>query len=128
MKTRIIIILMLLLPFATVLKAQNKVDVNSTKVNSMLKTDKTLIVIDVRTAEEFNAGHIKGAINIDIRQPNAFAKIDKLNKKAKYIVHCRTNNRSKTAVDYMMKSGFNTVYQMIDGFVGWSQNNLPIVK
>jgi len=128
MKTKIVIILMLLLPFATISKAQNKVEVNSTKVNSMLKTDKTLIVLDVRTAEEFKEGHIKGAINIDIRQPDALTKIDKINKKTKYIVHCRTNHRSKIAVDHMIQSGFKTVYQMMDGYAGWSQNNLPIVK
>jgi rhodanese-related sulfurtransferase len=94
----------------------------------MVQKDKKLIIIDVRTVEEFNSGHIKGAINIDIRQPNALSKIDKLDHNAKYIVHCRTNRRSKNVVDYMVQQKFIAVYQMVDGMNGWVQNNLPLVK
>lgn len=109
------------------LNAQIK-KMTSTEVNAMLKKSHDFIVLDVRTADEFNAGHIKGAINIDIRQADALAKIDRLDRKAKYIVYCRTSNRSKTAVDHMAANGFMNVYHMIDGFIGWSQNELPIEK
>jgi len=44
----------------------------------MLQKDKKLVVLDVRTSDEFREGHIKGAINIDIKQPDALSKIDKL--------------------------------------------------
>ena len=124
----IALILVLILSSFTSIDAQNKIEVNSKKVNKMIRRDKKLIVLDVRTAEEFNEGHIKGAINIDIRQPDALEKIDKLDHNAKYIVHCRTNHRSKTASDHMIQSGFKTVYQMMDGITGWNQNKLPVVK
>jgi phage shock protein E len=120
-------IVLLLISF-TAINAQNKIEVNSKEVNTMLQKDKKLIVLDVRTVDEFNDGHIKGAINIDIKQPDAFSKIDKLDHNAKYIVHCRTNHRSKIAVDHMVQSGFKTVYQMMDGITGWNQNSLPIIK
>ncbi len=109
------------------LNAQIK-KISSTEVNAMLKKNHDFIVLDVRTADEFKAGHIKGAINIDIRQVDAFAKIDRLDRKAKYIVYCRTSNRSKTAVDHMAANGFMNVYHMIDGFIGWLQNKLPMEK
>jgi phage shock protein E len=112
----------------TTITAQTKVEVNSKQVNSMLQKDKKWIVLDVRSAEEFNSGHIKGALNIDIRQPDAFSKIDKLNKNAKYIVHCRTNHRSGMAVEHMMQSRFKNIYQMMDGWSGWLTNNLPVQK
>ena len=124
----IALILVLILSSFTSIDAQNKIEVNSKKVNKMIRRDKKLIVLDVRTAEEFNEGHIKGAINIDIRQPDALEKIDKLDHNAKYIVHCRTNHRSKTASDHMVQSGFKTVYQMMDGITGWNQNKLRVVK
>lgn len=110
------------------LEAQKKIEVNSKQASELLKKDKKIIVLDVRTAEEFNAGHIKGAVNIDILQPDAHAKIDKLNHAATYIVHCRTNHRSGMAVEYMMQKKFKTVYQMMDGFPGWAGNNLPVEK
>ena len=129
MKTKLLLPVLALLfcSFATI-TAQTKVEVNSKQVNSMLQKDKKWIILDVRSAEEFNSGHIKGAVNIDIRQPDAFSKIDKLNKNAKYIVHCRTNHRSGMAVEHMMQSGFKNIYQMMDGWSGWLTNNLPVQK
>jgi phage shock protein E len=120
--------LLLLLSSYLSVHAQHKIETNSHAVSKMLQKDKSLKVLDVRTAEEFNSGHIKGAINIDIRQSDALSKIDKLDHKQKYIVHCRTNHRSGVAVEHMEKSGFSSIYQMMDGFAGWEANNLPIQK
>ena len=120
-------IVLLLASFLTI-NAQHKIEINAKVVSKMLQKDNTLKVLDVRTAEEFNSGHIKGAINIDIGQADALSKIDKLNHKQKYIVHCRTNHRSGVAVEHMEKSGFSSIYQMMDGFTGWEANNLPIQK
>jgi rhodanese-related sulfurtransferase len=129
MKTKLLLpALVLLFCSFTTITAQNKVSVSSKQASSMLLKDKKIIVLDVRTAEEFSYGHIKGALNIDIRQPDAFSKIDKLNKNAKYIVHCRTNHRSGIAVNHMIQSGFKNIYQMMDGWSGWSMNNLPVQK
>jgi phage shock protein E len=129
MKFKVFIqIIILLLTSFTVIHAQNKTELNSKEASAMLQKDKKVIVLDVRTPVEFNEGHIKGAINIDIRQPDAFVKIDKLDHNAKYLVHCRTNHRSKAAVDHMVQSGFITVYQMTDGMNGWINNNLPVER
>jgi len=129
MKTKLLLpVFALLFCSFTTITAQNKASVNSKQVNSMLQKNKKIIVLDVRTAEEFSYGHIKGALNIDIRQPDAFSKIDNLNKNAIYIVHCRTNHRSGMAVEHMMQSGFKNIYQMMDGWSGWLSNNLPVQK
>jgi len=127
MKIRVLLSVAIFL-FASIIvaNAQSKIEVNSKQVSTMLQKDAKLIVLDVRTADEFNNGHIKGAINIDIKQPDAFSKIDKLNHDAKYIVHCRTNHRSQIAVDHMQQSGFKFIYQMMDGYMGWEANNLAI--
>lgn len=127
MKVFLPILVLLVSTFATI-EGQSKIELNSKDVSTLLQKDKKLMVLDVRTADEFNDGHIKGAINIDIRQPDALNRIDKLNRSAKYIVYCRTNHRSGIAVEHMMQSGFKTIYQMMDGFPGWAANNLPFVK
>ena len=110
------------------IQAQNKVEVNSKQANALLQKDKKIIVLDVRTPDEFNQGHIKGALNIDVYQSDAISKIDKLNKNTKYLVYCRTRNRSGYVVEHMMKSGFKNIYQMVDGFPGWEGNKLPFLK
>jgi rhodanese-related sulfurtransferase len=102
--------------------------VTSAEVISILNSDNKVFVLDVRTAGEFNAGHVKDAIHIDINQSDALQKIDKLDHNATYVVHCRTNHRSKIAVDHMVVSGFKHLYHMMDGFNGWSQNRLPTIK
>jgi rhodanese-related sulfurtransferase len=128
MKTKVLFTIIAVLSTMTFAQGQQLKQVTSREAANMLKSDKNLVVLDVRTAEEFNNGHINGALNIDIRQPDAFVKIDKLNRNAKYIVHCRTNHRSKIAVDHMVQSGFKTIIQIMDGYEGWSQNSLPVVK
>jgi rhodanese-related sulfurtransferase len=128
MNTKYIFTFLLFVLFAGMVNAQQVKQISSANVPAMLKNDKKLVILDVRTPAEFKEGHIKGAINIDIRQPDAFGQIDKLDHKAKYIVHCRTNHRSQVAVDHMVKNGFKTVYQMMDGSVGWGQNGLPMEK
>jgi len=121
-------ILVLMLISLTNIDAQNKVEVISKQANSLLQKDTKIIVLDVRTPEEFNQGHIKGALNIDVYKSDAISKIDKLNKNTKYLVYCRTRNRSGYVVDHMIKGGFKNVYQMIDGFPGWEGNKLPFQK
>jgi rhodanese-related sulfurtransferase len=128
MTTKYFFTLLLLLSFTVLAQAQKVIQVTSNEVSTMLAKDKKWVVLDVRTPDEFKEGHIKNAINIDINSDDAFQKIDKLNKNSKYIVHCRSNHRSGIAVDYMNKHGFKTIYQMKDGFSGWSTNNKPIEK
>jgi rhodanese-related sulfurtransferase len=118
----------LFLSFGIVSNAQQATTVKSTEISGLLKKDGKWVILDVRTPDEFKAGHLQGAINIDIRQTDALNKIDQLDHSAKYIVYCRTNHRSQVAVDHMVQSGFKVVYQMTDGFNGWMENSLKIQK
>jgi len=129
MKIKILlpVLLLLITSFASI-HAQKKIEVNSKQVSTLLQKDTKLVVLDVRTANEFRSGHIKAAINIDIYQPDAKSRIDKLNRNAKYIVYCRTSNRSGVVVEQMIQSGFKTVYQMMDGFPGWAANKLAVQR
>jgi phage shock protein E len=109
--------------------AQNKKDILSDEVYKMTgKKDNNLVILDVRTPGEFSQGHIKNAVNIDINSPDVFERINKLDKEKKYVVYCRTRNRSGVIANHMMKNGFGEVYQMTDGIVGWNRNNLPLEK
>lgn len=126
---KIVLISLFALIFGGVsMQGQNKTEINSLDVKTLVNKNPKIIILDVRTANEFNQGHIKGAINIDIRQPDFYTQINKLNKNAYYIVHCRTNHRSTTAVNYMTGNGFKNIYQMMDGFNGWILNNLAVSK
>ncbi|HEY6914193.1 MAG TPA: rhodanese-like domain-containing protein [Paludibacter sp.] len=128
MKLKILLptVMLMLASFATV--TAQKTQLSSPEIKEVLKKNKSIVILDVRTAEEFAAGHLKGAQNIDIRQPDAYSKLDKLNHQASYLVYCRTNHRSGIAADYMVQKGFKNIYQMMDGFPGWAANNFAYEK
>ena len=67
------------------------------------------IVIDVRTPEEFAAGHLEGAVLIDIKDASFDSKIAALDPDAAYIVYCRSGNRSAQAVERMRGAGIDDI-------------------
>ena len=67
------------------------------------------IIIDVRTPEEFAAGHLEGAVLIDIKDASFDSKIAALDPDASYIVYCRSGNRSAQAVERMRGAGIDDI-------------------
>jgi rhodanese-related sulfurtransferase len=67
------------------------------------------VIIDVRTPEEFAAGHLDGAMLIDIKNPSFDAEIARLDAAASYIVYCRSGNRSAQAADRMREIGIENI-------------------
>jgi phage shock protein E len=67
----------------------------------------TRTVIDVRTPEEFAAGHVEGALLIDVSAPDFAARIAELDPEGRYLVYCRSGNRSAQAVAAMRDTGLD---------------------
>lgn len=64
------------------------------------------MIIDVRTPEEFAAGHLDGAVLIDIKDASFDSKISELDTEVEYVIYCRSGNRSAQAVERMRALGF----------------------
>jgi rhodanese-related sulfurtransferase len=90
--------------------------------------DPTFIIIDVRTPEEFAEGHIEGAINIDFRSENFGGQIDELNRNNKYLIYCRSGNRSRGALEVMVEMDFKEVYHLSAGIIKWIDEKYPITR
>lgn len=95
-----------------------------------------VFILDVRTPDEFNSSHIKGATLIPIS--NAFgsnlssdnllkARIDEVPKK-KILVYCRTGRRSDTASTMLVNAGYLQVYNMAGGITAWRDAGYPVVS
>jgi rhodanese-related sulfurtransferase len=84
------------------------------------------VVIDVRTPEEYAAGNIPDAINIDYRSPSFRNDVAGLDKDKLYIVYCRTGVRSSAARDIMEEAGFKHVINMTGGYSDWVAEGLPV--
>jgi rhodanese-related sulfurtransferase len=76
-------------------------------------------LIDVRTPAEHREARIDDSVLADIYSPDFKKVVDKLNKEDKYLIYCRSGNRSKTACDFMMKWGFKNVLDLSGGIISW---------
>jgi rhodanese-related sulfurtransferase len=84
-----------------------------------------LILLDVRTPEEWAAGHIEGATLIPLDDLGTRAASE-LPKDAAIIVYCRSGNRSAEAASYLVNAGYTNVSDM-GGILGWIEAGLPVV-
>ena len=95
-------------------------DVSVSEAKALLEGDDAPQVIDVRTPEEFAAGHIEGATNINFLSDDFEAEIARLDKSEPYLLHCKSGNRSAKALAEMERQGFENIAHMTDGYDGWS--------
>lgn len=84
-------------------------------------------LIDIRTIEEFNEGHLKNAKQSDFYKTQEFsAYLDSLDKNKKYLIYCRSGNRTNTALQIMKSKGFKNVSDLADGYNSWISNGFAI--
>jgi rhodanese-related sulfurtransferase len=76
-----------------------------------------VVIIDVRTAGEFNEGHITNAVNIDVESMRFDAEIAALDKDVTYALYCRSGNRSSIAAGKMSDAGFTSILNAQVGFI-----------
>ncbi|AKB59398.1 rhodanese-like domain-containing protein [Methanosarcina barkeri] len=110
-------------------------NVSVQEAKEMIETG-DVFVLDVRTPDEFNSSHIKGATLIPLS--NAFgsnlssdsllkARIDEVPKE-KILVYCRTGRRSDTAGKMLVNAGYSQVYNMVGGIIAWTDAGYPVVS
>lgn len=85
-------------------------------------------LLDLRTPEEFDNGHIEGAKNIDFKHPDFNSMLEELEKDKKYLLYCRTGNKSGQTLDLMKEREFEEAYNMIGGIVEWNDEGYDVVK
>ena len=103
-------------------------DISQTQLQQVMKNDKQLVVLDVRTVEEFDDGHIPSAVNIPHQELEA--RLAELSgaKNTQIVIYCRSGRRAEVARLILEKSGFNQLDHLSGDFNEWSSNDLPISK
>ena len=89
--------------------------------------DAGTVVIDVRTPAEFAAGHLDGAVNIDVQSPDFEALVSQLDPAGSYYVYCRSGNRSGQAIDRMTALGFSDLTNGGSVESASSSTGIPVV-
>lgn len=86
-----------------------------------------VVILDVRTPDEFNGGTIENAVNADITSYDFTNVVQTLDKSTPVMVFCLSGGRSKDAAKALRNMGFNTVYELKGGILKWNAENLPVV-
>ena len=84
------------------------------------------LIIDVRTPDEYSAGHLVNARNIDWNGNSFDAQIKTIDKSTPVFVYCQAGGRSASASKKMRSSGFTKVYELDGGFSDWKEAKLPV--
>jgi rhodanese-related sulfurtransferase len=124
--------------------------INPAETHELLEADKNAVYIDVRTVQEFQAGHVPGSTNIPVMipdpstgrmmpNPNFLQAVEAaLPKERKIILGCQAGGRSQFAADMLDRAGYTDVANMRGGFggakdpmgrvvaPGWLQSNFPV--
>ena len=79
------------------------------------------VILDVRTAEEFQEQHLDKAVNIDFHQADFTTRIVSLDRSKTYLVHCHSGGRSTKTAELMNQSGFLDIYNVV-GCI-WEKEN-----
>lgn len=87
-------------------------NINLKKAVKTINNSTNLILLDVRTAEEYSTGNIPNSINIDVLSSDFKSKIDLLDKNKEYLIYCRSGNRSSIAASIMATNGFIKIYNL----------------
>ena len=119
----------ILLSIFSVLQAIEPVDTKPVKIERAVNqlTDGAQL-LDVRTKEEWNEGHIKGATLVTVTEEGFLDKAKAaLDSKKPVVVYCRSGKRSAMAAEQLRTAGF-TVYDLDGGITAWTAAGKPVEK
>ena len=85
-----------------------------------ISSDKIQLV-DVRTAKEYQEGHIENAQLVDVKSEDFRTKIQALDKDKPVYIYCRSGNRSVKAAKIMAELGFKEIVDLNGGYKAWSK-------
>jgi len=94
------------------------------EVYEIINNDQGYLILDVRTIDEFNKGHIKGAVLIPISELGS--RLNELPKNKPIITYCHSGIRSRNAANILVENGFKYVYDM-GGILEWIEKGYPVV-
>ena len=101
-------------------------DIDVQEAANLLKQDATVVVLDIRTPQEFQQGHIAGAENVDFRSPEFRKKIEELGRDKPYLVHCASGGRSTRSLSVFEELQFKQMYHLEAGINEWIAAGQPV--
>lgn len=117
----------MVLVFALMATAQvSAKDITQAELQQLMQGDNKIVLLDVRTVEEFTEAHIPDALNIPHKELEA--RLAELSgaKNTQIVIYCRSGRRAEVARELLAKSGFSQLDHLTGDFNAWTSNSLPI--
>lgn len=92
----------------------------------LIESRPDLVIVDVRTPEEYETGYKEGAVNICVTC-DAQELLDNLNPDDEILLYCRTGRRSANAARILNENGYHKVYNMLGGITAWTNAGYTVV-
>jgi rhodanese-related sulfurtransferase len=92
----------------------------------LVQEEVDLVVLDVRTKEEYESGHLPDAILIPVSELQD--RVAELDKDKKILVYCKTGVRSTEASQILVSHGFSSVCNLVGGIDAWIQADGPVIS
>ncbi len=86
------------------------------------------VLLDVRTPAEYVAGHLTGALLLNVMDASFERRLEELPKGRVYFVYCRSGHRSRRAVKAMQAAGFRHVVELKGGILAWVSQHMPLCR
>lgn len=84
--------------------------------------DSNVLIVDVRTPQEYGNGHIEGAINVNVLDTNFPAEVKaKVEMGKQVMIYCRSGKRSARASRIMKDLGYPVIYDLKGGYLAWER-------
>jgi len=92
--------------------------ITSEQAKEIIDAEEDIVILDVRTKEEYDEGHIENAILIPNTEINDRIEEEIPDKDTKILVYCRSGNRSSSATRDILELGYTDVYDF-GGIINW---------
>jgi len=102
--------------------------ISGKEASALLDHRQGIVLLDVRTQKEYDAGHAKDALHIDFHSPQFSQHLQALDPGKSYVVYCAVGGRSKKAVAIMEEMGFKQLYEVSEGYSGLKNAGVPVVE
>lgn len=109
-------------------QAQNVKELSVADFEKKMATSPTKTILDVRTAGEYQSGHIQDAILMDYYKSDFKQQLSKLDKNKPVFVYCASGGRSGSASDILSDMGFKQIYDLQGGINAWKRDSKKTVN
>lgn len=93
-------------------------NISAEQAMNIMKSDADCVIVDVRTKEEYDEGHIRNALLIPVSQIEQGARDQLQDREQTVLVYCRSGARASTACSRLVKMGYQHVYNF-GGIIDW---------